>query len=384
MEERFKHFEEVNITLNIKSNRSYPQTANLMGNPYDLLDTSNSNTEYKWDLTGFVFTTETYVTLQYKDVNQVAFLLYTQNLAAQSLDAVVNALNLLGLGFFNHFTSGGSTFIVTNNNQYVFGDLSLEPSGSGTTTTTTTTSTTAAPTTTTTSTTTTAAPTTSTTTTSTSTSSTSTTTTTSTTTAPDTSTTTTTSTTTAPDTSTTTTTSTTTAPDTSTTTTTSTTTAVSCLCYSVTNNTGGLASYDYTPCGTGTPVTVSIPNATTDQVCSEVIPTSASGLIIAACVSVTNCTNNSDCTGCYPATTTTSTTSTTTAPDTSTTTTTSTTTAPDTSTTTTTSTTTAPDTSTTTTSTTSTTTQAVFTFCLGYDASSSSAACTDYLNCIAP
>jgi hypothetical protein len=163
---RFKHFAEVDITLRIKNNRDYPQTVNVMGNPYDLLDISNATTEYKWDLTGFVFTTEFYVTLQYKDVNSSSFSLYTQNLVAITLDGVVTALNLLGIGFFYHFTTGGSTFITTSNNNYVFGDLSILPDA-GPTTTTTTTTTTAAPTTTTTTTTTTAAPTTTTTTTST-------------------------------------------------------------------------------------------------------------------------------------------------------------------------------------------------------------------------
>lgn len=168
MEDKFKHFEEVALTLNIKSNRPYPQTANLMGNVYNSLDVSNATTQYKWDLTAFTFTTETYCTLQYKGVNQAAFSLFTQNLATQTVDSVVAALNLLGLGFFYKDTVGG-TFIVTTNDDYVFGDLSIEPTSGGTTTTTTTTSTTAAPTTTTTTTSTTAVPTTTTTTTTTST-----------------------------------------------------------------------------------------------------------------------------------------------------------------------------------------------------------------------
>ncbi len=219
---RFKHFAEVDVTLRIKNNRDYSQTVNVMGNPYDLLDISNATTEYKWDLTGFSFTTETYVQIEYKDVNQASFSLFTQNLVAQNLNAVITALNLLGIGFFYQFTTGGSTFITTSNDQYVFGNLSIEPT-SGTTTTTTTTTTTAAPTTTTTTTTstTTAAPTTTTTTTTTTAAPTTTTTTTTTTEAP-TTTTTTTSTTTAAPTTTTTTTTTTEAPTTTTTTTTTT------------------------------------------------------------------------------------------------------------------------------------------------------------------
>jgi hypothetical protein len=241
MEQKFKHFAEVDISINIKSNRGYTQTANLMGNPYNLLDTSNAATEYKWDLTGFVFSTETYVTLEYRDVNVPSFSLFTQDLAAQSLDAVVNALNLLGIGFFYLDTTGG-TFITTSNDNYVFGNLAIEPT-SGTTTTTTTTSTTAAPTTTTTTTSTTAAPTTTTTTTSTTAAPTTTTTTTSTTTAGPTTTTTTSTTTSAP-TTTTTTTSTTAAPTTTTTTTTTTIVFYTfCLGYDASSSTAACNDY---------------------------------------------------------------------------------------------------------------------------------------------
>jgi len=217
------NFAEVDITIIVKNNRNYTQTANVLGNPYNLRDTANAITEYKWDLTGFVFTIEYYITLQYRHENEASFSLYTSNLESQTVASVVSSLNLLGIGYFYTFVDLGQTIISTTNDTYVFGDLSILPDAG--TTTTTTTTTTEAPTTTTTTTTTTAAPTTTTTTTSTTTEAPTTTTTTTTTTEAPTTTTTTTSTTTEAPTTTTTTTTTTEAPTTTTTTTSTTTEA---------------------------------------------------------------------------------------------------------------------------------------------------------------
>ena len=44
---------ELNITLTITNNRDYPQDISVMGNPSNLLDTSNAKTEYRYDITGF-------------------------------------------------------------------------------------------------------------------------------------------------------------------------------------------------------------------------------------------------------------------------------------------------------------------------------------------
>jgi len=199
------NFAQVDVSLRIKNLRNYAQTANVMGNPYNLLDTANAQTEYRWNITGFVFTTEDTTTLEWKATGQATFNLYTSILGAQTIDSVLISLNGLGIGYFYTYVDAGQTYISTNNDNYVFNDLSII-GGGGTTTTTTTTTTTAAPTTTTTTTTTTAAPITTTTTTTTTTAAPTTTTTTTTTTAAPTTTTTTTTTTAAPTTTTTTTT----------------------------------------------------------------------------------------------------------------------------------------------------------------------------------
>jgi len=221
----------VGITLNIRNNRTYPIRINVLGGPYNPLDTANAKTEYRWDITAFTPSNDDVLTLEYKPVGAAVFSTYTYQIYNTNTEALISALDSLGIGYFQSYTELGQLYLSTYNDNYVFGLLTITNNGTPATSTTTTT-TTSAPTSTTTSTTT-AAPTTSTTTTTTTAAPTSTTTT-STTAAPTTSTTTTT--TTAAPTSTTTTsttaaptttTSTTTAAPTTSTTTTTTTTSIS-------------------------------------------------------------------------------------------------------------------------------------------------------------
>jgi len=118
-------FSEVDITLIISNNRNYTQTVNVMGNPYNLLDTSNAKTEYRWNITGFVFTTETDVSIQYKPIDETTILTYISNIESQTIDSVVLALNGLGIGYFNTYTELGQTYISTNNDNYFFGGLTI-------------------------------------------------------------------------------------------------------------------------------------------------------------------------------------------------------------------------------------------------------------------
>jgi hypothetical protein len=140
-------FTEVDISLNIKSNVDYNQTANLMGSNINLLDTANAKTEYRWNLTGFVFTTEAFISVEWKAVGAASFNLFSKPLGSQTLEGCIIDLNQLGIGYFNLYTEAGQTYIGTYNDNYVFGDLDIYPSAVVPTTTTTTT---AAPTTTTT------------------------------------------------------------------------------------------------------------------------------------------------------------------------------------------------------------------------------------------
>ena len=152
----------VSITLNIRNNRTYPQRINVLGSPVNPLDTANALTEYRWDITAFVPSSSDTLTLEYQSLGASVFSIYTQELSNPNSDALVAALDGLGIGYFNYYVELGQTYLSTFNDDYVFGNLTINSNVTPTTSTTSTT-TTAAPTTSTTSTTTTAAPTTSTT-----------------------------------------------------------------------------------------------------------------------------------------------------------------------------------------------------------------------------
>jgi hypothetical protein len=147
----------VSITLNIRNNRTYPQRINVLGSPVNPLDTANALTEYRWDITAFVPSSSDTLTLEYQSLGASVFSIYTQELSNPNSDALVAALDGLGIGYFNYYVELGQTYLSTFNDDYVFGNLTINSNVTPTTSTTSTT-TTAAPTTSTTSTTTTAVP----------------------------------------------------------------------------------------------------------------------------------------------------------------------------------------------------------------------------------
>ena len=152
----------VGITLNIRNNRTYPIRINVLGSPFNPLDTANATTEYRWDITAFTPSNDDVLTLEYKPVGAAVFSTFTYQIYNTNTEALISALDSLGIGYFQSYTELGQLYLSTYNDNYVFGLLTITNNGTPATSTTTT-STTAAPTTSTTSTTT-AAPTTSTTT----------------------------------------------------------------------------------------------------------------------------------------------------------------------------------------------------------------------------
>ena len=116
---------QVDITLHIRNNRNYPQEMNILGNPYNLLDTANAKTEYRYSVSALVFTNENTVSLQYRLKGTTSYILFVQNLGAANMHAVVTALNLLGIGYFNYFVELGLEYIATNNDNYEFGNLNI-------------------------------------------------------------------------------------------------------------------------------------------------------------------------------------------------------------------------------------------------------------------
>ena len=118
------------IALNVQNNTNYPQQMTVLGSPIDSLDTANAKTECRFDVTGFTFTTETALTIQYKPTTSATWQTYSSPIGNPSLQAVVTALNGLGIGYFNLYTELGYTYIGTYNDNYTFDNLNLYPSAS--------------------------------------------------------------------------------------------------------------------------------------------------------------------------------------------------------------------------------------------------------------
>ena len=116
---------DIQISLAIKNNRNYPLPINILGSPVNPLDTSNAYTEYRYTFTGFTFTNENSVSITYKPKSASSFSTYIGVLQSNSLQGIVNVLNQLGIGYFNIYTEAGQTYIATNNDNYVFGNIDV-------------------------------------------------------------------------------------------------------------------------------------------------------------------------------------------------------------------------------------------------------------------
>lgn len=117
---------QLDITLVITNNKPYPQDISVMGNPSNLLDTANATTEYRWDITGFSITNENTVSIQYRATGSTeAFSLFVTELGGNNNQSIVDALNLLGIGFFNVYDELGFTYLSTYNQTTEFGNFDI-------------------------------------------------------------------------------------------------------------------------------------------------------------------------------------------------------------------------------------------------------------------
>jgi hypothetical protein len=93
-----------------------------------LLDTSNATTEYRWDITGFTITNENTLSIQYRGTNTTsAFNIFVADLGGNDNQSIIDALSLLGIGFFNVYDELGQTYISTYNQTTQFGNLDIPP-----------------------------------------------------------------------------------------------------------------------------------------------------------------------------------------------------------------------------------------------------------------
>lgn len=95
--------------------------------PYAGSPTSiNANTHYQWDITSENFLAATQVSIQVRTSASASFTTYTAPLDPANAQGVVNALNSLNLGTsWYTVTSGGNTYISTDNDTLIFGDLTI-------------------------------------------------------------------------------------------------------------------------------------------------------------------------------------------------------------------------------------------------------------------
>jgi hypothetical protein len=114
------------ITILIKSNRSYVQGFNAMGSPYNGNDNANANQEYRYNFTGYVFnTSNSILTIQVKGVGASAFSTFSTPFAGNTVESVAQTLNTLSIGIFNTYTDLGQTYVSTHNDDNVYGNLTI-------------------------------------------------------------------------------------------------------------------------------------------------------------------------------------------------------------------------------------------------------------------
>lgn len=120
------NIETSEITILIKSNRSYVQGFNAMGSPYNGNDNANANQEYRYNFTGYIFnTTNGNLSIEVKGVGASEFSTVSAPFGGNNAQGVAEVLNTLGIGIFDTYTDTGQTYVSTHNDNNVFGDLTI-------------------------------------------------------------------------------------------------------------------------------------------------------------------------------------------------------------------------------------------------------------------
>jgi hypothetical protein len=114
------------ITILIKSNRSYVQGFNAMGSIFNGNDNANANQEYRYNFTGYVFnTSNSTLTIQVKGVGASQFTTFSTSFNGNTVQSVAQTLNTLSIGIFSTYTDLGQTYVSTHNDDNVYGDLTI-------------------------------------------------------------------------------------------------------------------------------------------------------------------------------------------------------------------------------------------------------------------
>jgi hypothetical protein len=114
------------ITILIKSNRSYVQGFNAMGSKFNGNDNANANQEYRYNFTGYVFnTSNSTLTIQVKGIGASQFTTFSTAFNGNTVQSVAQTLNTLSVGIFSTYTDLGQTYVSTHNDENVYGDLTI-------------------------------------------------------------------------------------------------------------------------------------------------------------------------------------------------------------------------------------------------------------------
>ncbi len=113
------------ITNNTTANIPFAVMGNYLSNGI-----AGATTEYRYDFSSFVITNENYVKIQYRTTEESEFS-ESQEIepnggsTVTSLQQVVDGLNSLNLATFFLETDDINTYIVTYNDNYVFGQVEV-------------------------------------------------------------------------------------------------------------------------------------------------------------------------------------------------------------------------------------------------------------------
>jgi len=112
------------LYFQIKNNTSGVVPVSLLNSFLPYNNVFNQTTRYAWDVTS-----ETYSPLSFsieaRFTSSGSFTTFSGSLAAANINALVAALNLLNIGTFWSETSGGNSYIVTWNNNAIYGNLTV-------------------------------------------------------------------------------------------------------------------------------------------------------------------------------------------------------------------------------------------------------------------
>lgn len=108
----------------LRNNTGVDTPVNLFQNAF-VPSNINARTTYTWDITAATFPFINYVTIQAKGSASSNFKLYTLTGAFTNASTIVAALNTLGIGIFTTYVLGGNTFITTQNDTIIYGDIDI-------------------------------------------------------------------------------------------------------------------------------------------------------------------------------------------------------------------------------------------------------------------